>query len=411
MAEQNYSGLFQTPEALMQAREAAIQQQAQAYAKQSPLEAARQLEYTSGARIGQGVRGLLGVQDTELQKVSEINDLVKMTDMTDEESVKKLAVALGQRGHRQAGEQVYMKYKELVAARAAKEKDEAEIGLKKAQTKKNESDAAKNAAETSAKALEATARKEALKALGVPETQIAGIASSDTAFTDYVKQAGTKITEADGKVLLINERNGNVIKELGTAKKGLEESLGAGLAKLEGVRQKEAAKAAAAAEGTGTGKNTVAIQGKYDALYAVQDAMDLVNQGIYTGTYANIQKNIAKGSLGVVGDRQRASNTEQFLAYIGETVIPRLQEFGGNDSVEELKYLRQVQAGDIQLEESAIKAILQRAEKKIQRGIERVQGQQSSIYGGKPLPTTPVSPPSPKALSDAELINKYLPKP
>jgi hypothetical protein len=88
-----------------------------------------------------------------------------------------------------------------------------------------------------------------------------------------------------------------------------------------------------------------------------------------------------------IGSKARLANTEQYRALIGEVVIPRLQEFGGNDSVEELRYLRQVVGGEITLEKKALERILQQAEQKIQRGIKRVQEQQTAVEQGKPLPT------------------------
>lgn len=113
MAEQNYSGLFQTPEALMQAREAALQQQAQAYAKQSPLEAAKALEYTSGARIGQGVRGLLGVQDKELQQVTRAQEVLKDVDRNNPEDLMKAVKILSSEGNHALAEQLFNRARAL----------------------------------------------------------------------------------------------------------------------------------------------------------------------------------------------------------------------------------------------------------------------------------------------------------
>lgn len=146
-----------------------------------------------------------------------------------------------------------------------------------------------------------------------------------------------------------------------------------------------------AAEAMGTkaggvvGENVAQIQGKEDAISAVRSALDLVDKGIYAGGYGPMQEAVAKFTP--LGSKGRLTNTEQFRATIGEVVIPRLQEFGGNDSVEELKYLRSVVAGETTLEPAAIKRILQQAERKIQRGIQRIQSQQQAVQEGKPLPT------------------------
>lgn len=111
------------------------------------------------------------------------------------------------------------------------------------------------------------------------------------------------------------------------------------------------------------------VPGRNDALFSVQKAKGLLDQGIYTGAYANIQKSAAKFTPFV--DKSTAARTETFLAEIGNTVVPRLQEFGGNDSVEEMNYLKAIMGGNIELEEDAIRSILDSVEMKIQRGIDR----------------------------------------
>jgi len=78
------------------------------------------------------------------------------------------------------------------------------------------------------------------------------------------------------------------------------------------------------------------------------------------------------------------------MANIGEIVIPRLQQFGGNDSNEELKYLQKVVAGDQRLEPESMKRILASAEKKIRNNIARLQKQ-----AGGELPLQPMDVPTP----------------
>jgi hypothetical protein len=122
-------------------------------------------------------------------------------------------------------------------------------------------------------------------------------------------------------------------------------------------------------------------------LTAFNDAVSLVDQGIYGGAYGPEQAAATKYSLGLLGNKKKLENTEVFLANIGEIVIPRLQQFGGNDSNEELKYLQKVVAGDQRLEPAAVKRILMSAEKKVRNNITRLQKQ-----AGGELPTGPVTP-------------------
>lgn len=133
------------------------------------------------------------------------------------------------------------------------------------------------------------------------------------------------------------------------------------------------------AEGTAIGQQKAVIGGKQDAIDSISEAKTLLDKGIYTGAYAPIKMGIVKWTPGVETDK--AARTEEFLSHIGNIVIPRLKEFGGNDSNEEMRYLTRVMGGDIKLEEPAIRAILIRAEKNIQRGIARLQSIQGAAGG------------------------------
>jgi hypothetical protein len=69
-------------------------------------------------------------------------------------------------------------------------------------------------------------------------------------------------------------------------------------------------------------------------------------------------------------------------------VIPRLRDFGGSDSNEELKYLNRVVGGDLEVEPKALERILMRADKKIRRGMERLRAQAQSGENKESLITT-----------------------
>lgn len=133
--------------------------------------------------------------------------------------------------------------------------------------------------------------------------------------------------------------------------------------------------------GAETGKQKSLMQGKMDALTSVKEANKMLNQGIYSGAYANLKMKGAKFTPGVSTDT--AARTEEFMAYIGNTVVPRLQEFGGNDSNEELRYLRGIMGGEITMEEKALKKILADSERKIQAGINRLKMQPKDVRDGK----------------------------
>jgi hypothetical protein len=159
----------------------------------------------------------------------------------------------------------------------------------------------------------------------------------------------------------------------------------------------EAGKAAAKVIGT----NAANIQNQFTLEKTIKGAVDLIDKGIYAGAYGPEQGAIAKYSRGAVGDKKKVENTEVFMSYIGETVIPRLQEFGGNDSNEELAYLQKVMGGNLRLEPESMRKILLSAEKKVQANIKRLQKQ---VEGGQ-LPTQPMDVPTPSAQRPTKRAN------
>jgi hypothetical protein len=149
-----------------------------------------------------------------------------------------------------------------------------------------------------------------------------------------------------------------------------------------GVASKEASKI--------IGQNVANIEQQFSLQTAYKDAVSLLDQGIYGGAIGPERQFVAKYTG--VGNPKKVQNTEVFMANIGEIVIPRLQQFGGNDSNEELKYLQNVVAGNQRLEPESMKRILISAEKKVQRNIERLQ-KQASGKPGEALPITPMNAP------------------
>jgi hypothetical protein len=153
--------------------------------------------------------------------------------------------------------------------------------------------------------------------------------------------------------------------------------------------------AASKAAGKIVGENAANIESQYSLKTGVGDALKLIDKGIYAGAYGPEKGFVAKFSGGMIGDPKKVQNTEVFMANIGEIVIPRLQQFGGNDSNEELKYLQKVVAGDQRLEPESMKRILESAEKKIQNNIARLQEQAKSGATGANLPLQPMQPTPP----------------
>lgn len=170
----------------------------------------------------------------------------------------------------------------------------------------------------------------------------------------------------------------------------LQSPKGVDLSGLAGVFGQEAAKKEAQA----VGEEVATLQGKQQSVESLKSARTILEQGIYSGSYGEFQSELAKKSLGVVGDLKRVENTEVFLNEVNSNVIPLLQEFGGNDSNEELRFLQRLVGGDITLQESSIRRILDNAIRKIERGMQRTAAKGRAVREGK-LPELPQAQPKP----------------
>jgi len=383
-------GTQMEPEQMAEAR--ALQ-----FAQMSPQQQMQYNIYRNVNRLGRGAASLLGadVQDPAMRKASQIRQLASQFDTNTPEGMMEFAGAL-----RQIDPQLAMQAAQQAQAMV-----------------KTQSEIAKNVAAATrerqqsippdiVKAQTISGLKQAIRSLEGQE-QTPEIASTLQTYKDQLealepKEKPTKPVISElGK--LIAERNlldpvkdkesidiyNAKIKKLTTGK-SIGEELAAGLTPLVGAIAKGQAQKAGETAGADVGKQSAAIQGKYTALSSLRDALDVVDRGIYAGGYGPLEEALAKYGAGIVGNKNRLVNTEEFRSYIGDVVIPRLQDFGGNDSVEELKYLRSVMAGETTLESTSIKRILQNADRKIRAGIKRLEAQQKAITKGEPVPLGPL---------------------
>ena len=337
------------------------------------------------AGIYQGITGIgraLGARDPMLEQASQMRALAQQFDTNTAEGMMQFSQALQRIGNIPAARQVAQDAQQMMLR-------EAKLGKLQAETEetKRKGTAAAAAASSRAKALQR-------RFPNMTEEDAIGLAEDAQVTSNLLKvdketAKKTKTVTANGRVILIDEATGETIKDIGAAGKTLEESLGTGLGALGtvlgGAIAKKQAESMGSKGGQLTGEQVAQIQGKEDALAALKSAQELVKKGIYSGGYAPAQEFLSK--YAPIGSKTRLANTEQYRSLIGEVVIPRLQEFGGNDSVEELNYLRKVAGGEVTLEKRTIERILASAEEKIKRGVKRIQEQQQAVQEGRPLPT------------------------
>jgi hypothetical protein len=164
--------------------------------------------------------------------------------------------------------------------------------------------------------------------------------------------------------------------------------------------------AAERAAGTAVGTAVASIETQFNLKTAIGDALGLLNKGIYAGAFGP-EKTFAAKYAGL-GNAQKVENTEVFLSNIGEIVIPRLQQFGGNDSNEELRYLQKVVAGEQRLEPGAMRRILISAEKKIQNNIRRLERQAQGELPTGPMDQPPAGASTPRPAQRWNPVTKKL---
>jgi len=413
-------GLFgMTPEMYQRQQYQQDLQQGYDLARLDPGAAARAQLGAGIGQLGRGFAGAMGIEDPQLKLISTRNSIAQQIDQTDPESILKGSQMLAQMGDQQGAmalaqyarqaqsEMALMQQRQAAGqaslAQATRERQQAVpkeivIANEKARitdqidqlrmqepTPENTrasrilttqlaelnklDDRSKRTVVVGNALVDTTTGAEIYKG---PDTQKysefaktlidAGLTPGTEPFQKRMLEYATKKVEGAGK------GTGNV-------------SIG-GITVDTGVDSKEASKI--------IGQNVANIEQQFSLQTAYKDAVSLLDQGIYGGAIGPERQFIAKYTG--VGNPKKVQNTEVFMANIGEIVIPRLQQFGGNDSNEELKYLQNVVAGNQRLEPESMKRILVSAEKKVQKNIERLQ-KQATGRPGEALPITQMNAP------------------
>lgn len=395
-------GLFTSPQQYQQNQLAQFQNRAFQEVQLNPFQQAALGARTAGYQLGQGIGGALGGQDPQLQLIARRQQFASQLDPNNPDSYMQVAKMAADAGDQQfaiavsdAGRKAMSEY--ALIQQRMRERQGADPFQQIIRSGKYtpESLAAYQKSQNVADLVLLEKTKDDVVVVGnalVSKTTGLPIYQGDkpekySAFAQELIDAGLKPeTEPFQRRMLdyINEKTKGAGKGTGNVTIG-------GI----NIDTGEAAKAA----GKVIGGNIANIESQFSLQTGISDALKLIDKGIYAGAYGPEKGFVAKFSGGVIGDPKKVQNTEVFMANIGEVVIPRLQQFGGNDSNEELKYLQKVVAGDQRLEPESMKRILASAEKKIANNIRRLQEQAKSSGTGSPLPIQPMesAPPQPKA--------------
>ena len=324
--------------------------------------------FASAAQLGRGIVGALGAEDPQLRLISARNAIFNKADPNDPNSLMAAARELAPFDPQGAN---------AVANQAR------EAALKIAQTTKYLRE------RQGLDPLQQIIRSGKYTPESIEKYSMSGTIGDLRAIDKPEKYSAFAQTLIDaglepGTEPFIRRMNEYAQNKLEGAKKGSGNVTIGGITIDSGAASKEA--------GKNIGAKVANIEDQYSLQTAIQDATKLVGQGIYAGAFGPEKGFVAKYSGGMIGDAKKVQNTEVFMANIGEIVIPRLQQFGGNDSNEELKYLQKVVAGEQRLEPESMKRILESAEKKTRNNIARLQEQVKTGKTGGDLPLQPIQP-------------------
>jgi hypothetical protein len=369
MAEIVQSLFGVSPEMYQRQQQDRADAQAMRFAQLDPFQQANFAVGRGANMLGGAIGGALGGQDPELQRVTMRQQIARQLNPGDPASIQQAIAALSQAGDAEGAMMLQGEYRKLQESGAL-------IGQRTA------------AAQASLAQAAAAQQEKAPKPVVVGNALVDPVSGREiykgpdaqkySGFAQELIDAGlTPGTEPFQKRMLEYVSG----KAKGAAK-------GTGNVTIGGITVDTGAAARKAGEIVGT--NVANVEQQYALGTAFTDALNLLDQGIYGGAYGPEKQFVAK-FVGI-GDPKKVENTEVFMANIGEIVIPRLQQFGGNDSNEELKYLQKVVAGDQRLEPAAMKRILASAEKKVQKNLARLQAQAAAGQTGAALPIGPMTP-------------------
>jgi hypothetical protein len=330
MADSIVGGLFGvSPQQLMQQRQARdVEQQflagrsaAVPGSMMSPSLAPFYQQATQqGQMIGRGVGALLGAQDPELQRITQIQQLSSQFDLTSPEGMRSFAQAL----------QPIAPNESMMAAKRA---DEMDVSRATVAQKTREKQGA------------------TYRTLTPAEARARGLSPNTT----YQVEEGTnKISQVgQGPAVVFN-------------------------APLVGAEKKYAADI-----GEASAKRDIAQFGTAEAatenLVKINETLSQLASGnAITGAFADIQKNIQKVQAKFANDKKAGkavTDTEYLDALLGSEVFPMISSLGigarGLDTPAEREFLRQVMTGTVSLEKDTLVKLTEQRKRIAERAIDK----------------------------------------
>ena len=414
MAENIVAGLFGlNPQMYGEQQRRSALSEGIALAQLDPAARGAAMTYAGARGLGNAIGGALGAEDPQLKMISARNSIAQQIDQSDPESILKGAQMLAQAGDQQGAMALAQLARQAQSEMALTQQRTAVATRERQQAVPKEIVIANEKARITDQIDQLRMQEptpENTRASRILTTQLAELEKLDDKSKRTVVVGNALVDATTGAEIYKGpdtQKYSEFAKTLidagltpGTEpfqKRMLEYATkkvegagkGTGNVTIGGINVDTGAAAKKASEVIGT--NLANIESQFSLKTAFDDAMKIINQGIYAGAYGPEKQFVAKFTG--IGSPQKVENTEVFMANIGEIVIPRLQQFGGNDSNEELKYLQKVVAGDLRMEPKAMLRVLESAERKTRNNIERLQKQVSSAGKNEPLSTAPINAP------------------
>lgn len=340
MATGIVEGLFGvTPEMYQQQQANRAFSEAAQFSQLSPFQQA-------GAGImygaGQAAKGLLGVEDPQLAMIRNRQSLARQFDINSPAGLVNYATALQQMGDVQGAAQAAGLARQIQGAMA-------EQAQKGAAAQKSIQDIRESQQKELDTAAERASVRAYLESQNMPSAQIDAIVSNQKARDSYLEKAKetTAITEANGRVLLVDKQSGQTIKDLGSAidraPKTTVDVNPAGL--LQQIQLSTEAKE----QGQLWAQAGERYKGQKAIISDLQE-FRRITPNAFTGTGAELFTNTSK-LLNAAGIpiSEKASNTEILNALKSGFVQKIAKNFPGSQAIKELEQLLQSVANPSQL--------------------------------------------------------------
>jgi hypothetical protein len=380
-----------TPESIQQARDAALNQEANAYAQLDPFQRASAGLYRGGSQLGGAIGRMLGGQDPEMMRMQQRQALLQGLDQTDPQSWLSVASKLSGANDFAGAQEAVAKAQQLRAAGTQNRLDEATIGSKLSEKSTPEM---KNAA--------AVAGSKAQP--GTPEftaaykTELARLTTKEGT-RDQIKEVGVALG-SNKPVYTVQTAAGIqqvTFEQDETGKQVMKPYVGA--------VDRTTAKVSASA--TTVGENQFAKNlggGQADSLLASQilaqdasnildtnkTARSLLKAGAITGTGADffVALNSGLKQAGIdFGYADAAANSQAYSAALGANVGRIIKQFGAGTGLSDADraYAEQMAAGKISINRAAIDKILDINDKAAKGVINRHNKAASGVKSQIPL--------------------------